>query len=675
MPEELNDKAAEREAVKAWTAKIRRAREFFKEDFKRMRDNMKFAAGIQWAGQKTMETDKYTVNLTNKSVNAKVATLYARNPIAEFQRRKRLNFQLYNGKLESLMPIMQQAMSNPMGLQGLAPEQMAMLADFQHGLQEKEMIDRVGQTLEILYQYQIDEQDEEQGDFKLQMKQLVRRVVTTGVGYARVSFVREEEAGFISSGTTNTNGSRIKQAQQILSKIQNSEVPDNSPMRQQLQNFMTGAEADEGNVKERLVFDFIPSTQLIVDPHCRALKGFVGANWVAQQFILPVSDVNAIFGVDVKVGDGAKQYSTKGKEDATAVGREAKDQMCCLWEVLDKTTRTCMYIVDGHPDFVAPPEPVTPSVKGFWPIVALTFNDVEVEEGCDVSIYPPSDVQLMKHAQKEWNRTRQELKKHRMANAPGYLASKGLLTQNDKERLEAAPSNAVVELEGIPQGVPIGQVIVPRANVPIQPGLYDDSTMMRDIQVSTGQSAENMNIVPASATATGQTIAEQSKMTVSGSNVDDLDDFLSALARIGGEMLLKEMSEDTAKMLVGPGAVLPMMDEQRQMYLNHIYLTTKAASSGRPNKAIEMRNWQIAAPVLQSNGANQQFLVRETLRRLDENIDPEQAFPLMPPAALPQYPQGGQHQPSPQGQHELGITAPPEQQRPGPGASMDSTPI
>lgn len=662
--------------VSLWTSRIKRAKDRFKHDFKRMRENMNFAAGLQWQGQKIMDCKQYVANLTNREVNSKVASLYAKNPTAEYQRRPRMDFALYDGHLESIMPIVQGAMSNPNGMIGMPPQAQALLADFAHGMTERQMIDKVGKSLEILFQFQLDEQDEEEGEFKLQMKQLVRRVITCGVGYTRVSFARDIEALVTSTGVANTMINRAQQAKAILEQMEAGDINETSPHVQQLQNLFSSLsinlqqQLQSPDIKERLVFDFIPSTSIIVDPKCRSLKGFVGARWIAQEFVMPLKDINAIFETDISISGGAKQYVAGQEKTQPAPGDKKKDDQdvnICMWEVLDKTSKTHFFIVDGYNKFVQDPQPLTPDLQGFWPIASLTFNDVEVEDGQEATIYPPSDVQLIKPAQKEINRSRNELMKHRKANAPGYLASKGLLTSDDKQRLENAPSNAVTELEGIPTGTPIDKVIVPRQNVQIQPVLYDTAPQMQDIQLAVGSQQENLGAVNPKGTATGQTIAEQSRLTVTTSNVDDLDDFLSTLAKIGGQLLMKEMQVDTVKRIVGPGCAWPQQAQTREDFCNQIFLMTKAASSGRPNKAIELRNWQIVAPILQGMGANPQFMVRETLRRLDDQLDPEQAFPLVPPQMQGQMPAGGEHQPSQQQQHEQGRTPPPQQNRPGPG--------
>jgi hypothetical protein len=664
-------------AVALWVKRMKQAREHQKDAFEEMRLSQKFASGYQWAGQKKRDDGRYVANFVLQEVNKKVANLYARNPTAEYQRRKRLDFQVYDGKLESIIPSVMAAQAHPMGLAALPLEQRAALLDYSHGIQMREMIDRVGRTLEIAFQYMLDEQDEEEGEFKLQMKQMVRRTIISKVGYVRVAFVRDVDAAVTSSGVANTVMSKAKQLSYLADKASKGDLRETDPKFQELQSLALGLggtlqeRVTDGDVKERIIYDCLPSTSVLVDPRCRSLKGFVGARWIAVEYTLNVADVNALFEVSIQPSD-VKQPSVSEQNKNPRLEQEKRDigdQTVKVYEVFDKTNRTRFFISESYKDFLMEPEVYGPFLRGFWPIYGLTFNDVDGDPDVRGSIFPPSDVELLKPIQKEWNRTREELKKHRKANSPGWMAKKGVLTENDKEGLENAQTNQVVELEGVPQGEALANVFVPKPKQQIEPAVYDTAPQMQDILASTGSQMGLPEAVQARATATGQTIEAQKQMTVTASNVDDLDDCLTWLAKVSGEIMLQSFSEETIKRIAGPGAVWPTMPEDRQNFLNQIYLVTKAASSGRPNQAVNLRNWQIVAPILQSNGANPHFMVRETIRRVDDQLDPEQAFPLMPtgnPAAnLP--PSGGQHQPSEQQPHEPGMTQPPEQARPGPG--------
>lgn len=683
--EKVNDDTSELAAVASLISKIKRAKGKDSEDFKRIRENVNFAAGIQWPGQKKMQDVRYIVNIVNRIVQSKTAQLYAKNPTAEFQRRPRLDYQIFDGRLETLMPIVQAA--SMVGPQGLPPQAMATLMDFSNGVMLKKMIDKVGKTLEILFQTSMDEIDDDNADFLTQAKQAVRRAVTTGVAYCLVSFVRESDTAVTSSGPASTIANRAAKAEEMLKELNSGKIDETKPSFQGLKDLLSSLAHDvAGSIQnpdtnERLIFDFIPATGIITDPKCKNLKHFIGAKWIAIEITMDVDDVKAIFDVDPDFSPQKSAQYMAGEKPTNWIskpqnaGAADKTKNCTVWRVLNKSNRTECYVCDGYKKYLKAPEVLSPPVRGFWPIATLSFNDVETEDGAEASKYPPSDVQLMRDAQKELNRSRNQLKKHRKGNSPKWIVAKGTLTTGDKEAIMDSDTNGVIELEGVLPGTKMNEVIQPVPQMPIEPLVYDSTTEQQDIQMSTGGGG----MLPPQRgkrgpTATAATLEAQEDMSITQSNVEDLDAFLTDIARIGGELWLQEGSEDVVKKKVGPGAVWPTTPTTREDFINQIFLRTKAASSGRPNQAVEIRNWQILGPMLMQMGANPQSLVRETIRRLGDNLDPEMFFPLQAPQPNNQVAAGGQHQPSQQQEHEPGRTGPPQQARPGPGQNTAATP-
>ena len=607
--------------VQKWTEKIRSAKKHFEKDFERMRNNMEFVAGLQRLSQEGIETEAYTANLTLRTLAQKKSVLYAKNPTAEAVRRERLDFQLWDGKMETLMAAYQSAAMNPMDLHS-----MALLNDYMVGTQKRQIVERVGDSLRLTYEWNVDNQEP---DFKSQMKDLVDRVLVCGVGYVKLSFVRDSLT-VLSDGDKSTTADRAQRAKALLEKLEKGELDKDDASFEDLRLLLGGlttpaSEEDPGDVKEKLVFQFLGATSVIIDPQCRSLRGFTGARWIAQEYMLPVQEVNEYFECDVRTSQ-TKYYGSDGIEQTTAESKADNcDQMVCVWEVFDKRTLTSFFICEGYNDYLQAPEMVQPTIKHVWPILPLTFNRVETVPGLRVTVYPPSDVDLIKHAQKEWNRTREALRDHRKANAPKYITSADL-SREDVERIECAEPHAVVKLTSVPTGTDVTKLFVPVAHAPLNPTLYDTAPLLQDILQAAGMQEANLGPVTGNETATGQTIAEQSRMSAAASNVDDLDDFLSLLYRSGGEMLLREASEETVKLCAGPGAM--WLEQYREQMLSDVYLQISAASSGRPNKAVDVATFERIAPFLIQAGANPQALIREGVRRLGDSLDIPSFFPL-----------------------------------------------
>ena len=110
------------------------------------------------------------------------------------------------------------------------------------------------------------------------------------------------------------------------------------------------------------------------------------------------------------------------------------------------------------------------------------------------------------------------------------------------------------------------------------------------------------------------------------SNVDDLDDMLSELARSTGQLMLLELTPETVTKIVGPGSIWP--EFSREQVAEELFLEVRVGSSGRPNKAAELANLERAAPtILQIPGISPVWFAKQVLERLDETgLDIEEAI-------------------------------------------------
>jgi hypothetical protein len=677
----------EEETVKLWRNRIREAKRFFEKDFQRMRENMEFAAGLQWEGQLTMDDSqgRYMANFLTKHVNDKVANLYAKNPKCEAQMRKRLNYQIWDGTLESEQSALGAVqIAGQMGAAGMpvppeALKAVQLLQDIQQGKQLEDMLKKVGNTLEILYEYQCDQQ---QPSFKEQMKdQLVARAVTCGVGFVRLDYV-DEFANIISPTTTDDSFAvREKMARSIMAGMADDKIQSDDPRIEQLRELLASIQqsmqdGDLTNVEEHLEFSFPSATAIIVDTKCSSLKGFQGAKWVAQEHIMSLEDANAYFeltGDDaITPGGDFVIYTTDGTEiqQGQAVNQPRdfqKSPLGCFWEVFDLTTKSKFWIADGWRWYVQQAAPVEPATSRFWPIFPLVFNHVVVEPGQKASIYPPSDIQILKPIQKERNRVRDELKKHREVNRPFFGALANTLEPDDIDKMANHETGELVQFKKVPMNNN-GQENVEGAiwkweGTPIDKNVYDTSPLEQDASLSVGANQIQQGLPIRHVAATPAVIQEQARMQGNSSNVDDLDDLLSELAKAGGEMLLRAFKPETVQRVVGPGAAWPT--EQKEDFLNGIYLDIQAASSGRPNKAVDIQNAQQLVPLILQSGGNPVKVIEYLVKVLDANLRPADFFPVAPPVlgAPGSTPQGGQ----PAG--SSGAPTNPQRQPPHPGVT------
>jgi hypothetical protein len=638
-----------KELVSQWADKVKRAKKYWEPVFNRMKADQDFAAGYQWS--KEEKDDRYTANLTLRIIAQRVAFFYAKNPKFEAFRRQRILNTVWDNEQSTLVALQQSAaqISQQVAMGALDPQMaqqaqasaMPILQDAARVKQEEETLGKIGKTLELLFRANIDAAPQ---DFKQMMKMVVRRASTTGVGYLKLGFERVMQKKPEIEQRIADISNRLSTLERISADIHDDQTDENGPEAEQLRLLLNDLRSQtQVVVREGLTFDYPVSTAIIPDPKCMFLREFLGSDWVAQEFVLSPNDVKEIYNVDVGksfnaykgVDDGVTVTSRSGfvvLQDKTARtdNREGNDgRSCCIWEIWNRKDGLVYTICDGFPDFLR--EPASPEVytDRFWPWFVLTLNEVDHE----TMIFPPSDVKLIRDMQMDYNRGRQGIREHRRAARPKTVVAAGMVDQEDLEKLSNHPDNAIIELNGLQPGQKVEDLLQAFRGPPIDPNLYEVEQTFTDMMRVSGIQDANIGATGGSPSATQSNIAEASRATAMGSNIDDIDDLLTGIARTGSQILLQECSVDTVKRIVGEGAVWP--DMSRQQISDELWLQIEAGSTGRPNQAQEIANAERLFPLLlQIPGIKPEWLAKELIKRLDDKLDITNAFQSMLPSII-----------------------------------------
>lgn len=632
--------------VKKILSRIAEDKRHHAEAFKRMRRDM-FVA--MHGRESTWSEKNYTANLAGRHVKQKTAALYAKNPKAVARRRETLDFAVWDESPDTLMmafqtvQMAQMAMQNapldPMTGQPMVDPAMmppgfdqaqAVIADFQQGYARQQEIKKLGKTLEILFAHALREQ--KPLDFKTAMKQVVRRACTTGVGYVELNFQREmgPRPGIFEQLADAR--ARLEHLRRLTKEAAEGEILDTDAEAAELMASIEALQNEDLMVlREGLVFDYPESTAVIPDKMTKSLVGFVGARHLTIRYFFTLAQVQEMFPEsDIEEGgftphdlDAAKAdeevnadkiIETGGQASGMSETTDKKNGLVCVYKHYDKASGLVYFVADGHKHFLRPPAAPDVFVEDFWPVYALTFNAVESEK----DLFPLSDVALLLPMQNEYNRSRQGMREHRMAARPRWSYAAGTLGEDDVEKLEQANPFDVVGLNLAP-GQSLQDILQPIPVPGVDPNLYETGQLFTDVQFVVGSSEAQFGGL-ARATATESAIAAGATKSSDEASVDDLDAFLTMIARASGQILLKEMSEEKVREIAGVGAVWPQMTSPEIM--SELYLEVEAGSSGRPNQAVEVANWQRLLPMaMQMPGINPTWIARETIKRLDDKAD------------------------------------------------------
>lgn len=588
---------------------IRADKKHWEKSFKRMREDMDFVFGLQWEGQKDLGDDRYVANFVSRQIGRRTDRLYARNPKAVARRRQRLDFELWDENEATLIRAQGVLAGVVPADPGAAAQAQDLIQDVERGRARRDMLDRVARSMELVWQHEVDEQ---LPGFKAQMKQLVRRTQICGVGYVKLGYHRM-------LGRTPDWATKLSDATDRLAAIRGmaADIADgvacmDSAEAEDLRLTVARLQAEpETILREGLTFDFPLATRIIPDRACRQLQGWVGADRVTEEYLLSPEDVKQTFGVDL--GSTYKAYDEAGTERSGDDGRSRC--YACVWQVYHRKSGNVFWLAEGWPDLLKEPEPPILRVERFYPWFALVFNGLEHP----TEIYPPSDARLLRHIQREYNRNKEALRQHRIANQPLYVTPAGSFGEKDKVNLADHVPHDVIPLQGLKEGQKSGDLLQAVQKAPIDPNVYETGTVRTDMELVAGSQEADLGAT-GGATATESSIAAGARVSSESSQVDDLDGLLTDLARSAGQVLLAEMAPETAREIAGPGAVWPTFSGAD--LASEVYLEIEAGSSGRPNRAQEVAVAQQMLPLLiQLPGVDPLAVVKWAARRLDDRID------------------------------------------------------
>ncbi|MBP9870545.1 MAG: hypothetical protein KBC53_03490 [Nitrosomonas sp.] len=622
VDQEALNKAQAEAFISIWLDKIDKARKQYSKNFKRMGRNMRIASGYMWPDQKE-EDDRYVANIAHNIIRQMAAALYAKNPTVIAKRNDRMYFSVWDENPESLMTAQQQMKTAMAQMMPIPPAAQAIIDDVVAGTLQKEKLDKICRTLEIVFKHQLGEQ---QPDFKRMMKQLVIRVLTCGIGYLKLDFQRVMDVNPDTESRINDIAQQLSHIESLESEMEENEGDKDARSEELRIALKTLEENKYVMVREGLLFHFPRSTAIIPDPSCTQLEGFLGANWVAEEYYLSCEEIERIYKVDV--GGSGKAYSrsesTSGDYYRPVMMKEANDKsdsLYCVYEIYDRLTGSCFTICDGYTSgYLREPKAPNVQVEQFFPYYPIAFNQKEDE----ASIFPLSVVDLLYHQLMEYNRSKESLRQHRIAMKPLYVSGTGALSEADKGNIASHSAHDCIELQNLQVGQKAEDLFSMVRKHGIDPNVYETGTIFEDMSRIVGFQDANLGAV-SGATATETSIAEDNRMSGVASNIDDLDDFLTMVVKEAGKVLLTELSEETVKYIAGDGAVWP--DLTREEIIDDLYLEIEAGSSGRPNKTQQAASLERLYPLLiQLPGIKPEWLARQAVKVSGDNIDISEAF-------------------------------------------------
>ena len=269
--------------VEDWVAEVKLALKRWGPAYKRMRSDIDFAYGNQWASGITAgdpyadaaET-RYVANITQRHIQQRVSALYAKNPRFVATRRRRMHSAIWDGspqQLEQAKMAFAQAQVTGMPAD---PQVQAILADASTAIDRAKLLTRVARTAELQLSYEL---SETKPSFKAMMKATVRRACTTGVGWIRLGYNRPPRQAPEMTRFADVS-SRLAAMERLAADLADERIPMDAAGAERLRLALNSLKAPQQYLRrEGLTFDWPLATDIVPDYCMTQLRGFIGCRW------------------------------------------------------------------------------------------------------------------------------------------------------------------------------------------------------------------------------------------------------------------------------------------------------------------------------------------------------------------------------------------------------------
>lgn len=425
-------------------------------------------------------------------------------------------------------------------------------------------------------------------------------------------------------------------------------------------------------VAKFFAIDFIPTERMQVSLDVQCIEDYLDAGWIANEEFLEFDEAMARFPrITAEEMRSAKKYYQRPPsemttrdidnvlpqgmltaETAQAFTTSQSDaespsflRVVEVWNRNDKHIRT---VIDGVRKWAVPPyEPPSPTSR-FYPYFYFSFYEV------DSSRHAQSLSWRLYKLQDEYSSTRSNFRITRERSIPGVLFNGTQLDETQAKKLSEAKAQEYTALMPADPDTPIGNLFAPKPVAAIDMRVYDPTFILNDMERMSGVQ-EALSAVAAGPgnpkTATEANIEQSGTNARTTSNRDNIEAMLTDLAQYTAEQALGEAgltTQDVAK-LAGKAAFWPANMSIEDIF-NLVSVDIQAGTTGKPKTQTDQQAWATILPLIKQylgeirvalgNGdkATAQALielVKETMKRLGDESDPDRFIPKVPPPGSP----------------------------------------
>lgn len=519
------------------------------------------------------------------------------------------------------------------------------------------------------------------GRLKKAARKAVRGVLSTAEGWLKCNLLSEKVPQPETEQALNDARETISHLQAQLKLLADPDGKDPEEIEAEMAEKEALMESLEDKlelaVNKLFAIDYIPCERIQVATNVACIEDYLDADWIGNEEYIDCEEALARFDrltpEDLKSAKkyyqvAPKEMSTREMDNAlpqgaiTAESAQAYVQnpsspeqpefvrVIEQWNRKDKMIRT---VIEGVDPWAKQPFPPPYPTSRYYPYFYLSFYEVDGQR------HAQSLSWRLYKLQDEYSAARSNFRLTRERSIPGTFFNATGLDEVEAKKIQDSKHQEYTGLRPADPSTPIANLFSPKPVAPIDMRVFDVTLILNDMERISGvqealSSAINGPGNPR--TATEANIQQAGTNARTSTDRDALEELLTDLAQYTAEQALQCVTIKEAQRMAGPKAFWPgpSVPGDKGMSIDDLFtlveIQIEAGTTGKPSAQGDQQAWATILPLLKETiqqiraalGSGDDAtamalieLVKETMKRLGDESDPDRFIPQVAPPGSP----------------------------------------
>lgn len=520
------------------------------------------------------------------------------------------------------------------------------------------------------------------GRLKKAARKAVRGVLSTAEGWLKCNLRSEKIPQPQTESALNDARETMGKLQAQLKLLQDPEGKSPEEIEAELDEKQKIIEELEDKlelaVNKLFAIDYIPCERMQISTDVNCIEDHLDARWNANEEYIDCDEALSRFPRLTKelLQSAKKYYQVEPKEMSTRemdnalpqgaitaesaqayISNPSSPEQPPFLKVIESWCRDDKHIrtaIEGVKCWAVPPYVPPYPTSRFYPYFYLSFYEVDGKR------HAQSLSWRLYKLQDEYAATRSNYRLTRERSIPGTFFNATLLDEAEAKKVQESKHQEYTGLKPADLNVPMANIFAEKPVAKVDMRIFDVTMILNDMERVSGvqealSSAINGPGNPR--TATEANIQQAGTNARTSTDRDALEEMLTDMARYTGEQALQCLTGQEARRYAGPKAYWPgpsVPGAKDGMSIDDLFtlveINIEAGTTGKPKAQGDQQAWatllplikqtitEIRAALASGDNATAQALielVKETMKRLGDEEDPDRFIPQVPPPGTP----------------------------------------